>query len=203
MVYALKWFTNLFSRHRKVKCNRTQPVCGRCLKDNRQCSGEGYASRLILKDETQATINRLSKRIPTGQEQTREEIIEFGRTEWNVVGNQRLYNEVEQPYLAIFCCREMVTLRTLSWVLSEAKWHQMISEAHRSPEALLCAIRANAANYLARVSGAGVTPYRAFTEYSSALNYLQRDLYDRVKQRSSETLFTILLLGLFDVLSLE
>jgi hypothetical protein len=83
--------------------------------------------------------------------------------------------------------------------MSDAKWIDTISGAMQASEALTCAVRANAVNYLARAAGAKTTPYQAYTEYSSALCYLQRDLYHPVKQKSPETLFTVLLLGIFDV----
>ena len=85
--------------------------------------------------------------------------------------------------------------------MSDAKWVDTISGAMQASEALTCAVHANAANYLARAAGAKTTPYQAYTEYSSALSYLQRDLYHPVKQKSHETLFTVLLLGIFDVLA--
>ena len=66
-------------------------------------------------------------------------------------------------------------------------------------EALACAVRANAANYLAKAAGSQTTPHQALTQYGSALRFLQRDLYDSVKQTSNETLMTVLLLGIFDV----
>jgi hypothetical protein len=123
-----------------------------------------------------------------------EEIIK-----WNPVANQRLSNETEQLSLAVFCCQKTVTLRTLAWVMSDAKWVDTISGAMQVSKALTYAVRANAANYLAKAAGATVTPNQAFEEYGSALQCLQKDLYHPVKQKSNETLFTVLLLGIFDV----
>jgi hypothetical protein len=122
-----------------------------------------------------------------------------GRTQWYIGANQRLYNQLEHLHLAVLCCRQTVTLRTLTWVMSDAKWLEMIPKAMQLSEALTCAVRANAANYMAKAAGAITTPYQAYTEYASALKFLQRDLYHPVKQTSNETLFAVLLLGIFDV----
>ena len=83
--------------------------------------------------------------------------------------------------------------------MSETKWSEMIPKTMDKSEALTSAMRANAVNYLAREAGAVTTPYEALKQYESALHFLQMDLYHPVKQRSNETLFTVLLLGLFDV----
>lgn len=113
--------------------------------------------------------------------------------------NTRLYNAHEQLSLIVFCCKKTLTLRAFTWVMSETKWSEMIPKTMEKSQALTCAVRANAANYLAREAGAVATPYQALLQYASALSFLQRDLYHPVKQRSNETLFTVLLLGLFDV----
>jgi hypothetical protein len=110
-----------------------------------------------------------------------------------------LYNDIEQFQLAILCCRKTVGLRTLTWVVSDAQWLETLPTAMQISEALACAVRANAANYLARAAGAQTTPHQALTEYGSALRFLQRDLYNSAKQTSTETLMTVLLLGIFDV----
>jgi hypothetical protein len=83
--------------------------------------------------------------------------------------------------------------------MSDSKWHEIMSSAMQQSTALTCAIRANSEKYLASMAGAKVTPPRVFLEYQSALQFLQRDLYDSVKQKSYETLFAVLLLGIFDV----
>ena len=83
--------------------------------------------------------------------------------------------------------------------MSETKWSEMIPKTMDKSEALTSAMRANAVNYLAREAGAVTTPNEALKQYESALRFLQMDLYHPVKQRSNETLFTVLLLGLFDV----
>jgi Fungal specific transcription factor domain len=85
--------------------------------------------------------------------------------------------------------------------MSDAKWFEMILKAMESSEALTCAVHANAVNYMAKAAGAATTPHQAYTEYAYALKFLQRDLYHPVKQTSNETLFAVLLLGIFDVLS--
>ena len=113
--------------------------------------------------------------------------------------NDRLSTTYERDQLAIFCCRKTLTLRTFTWVMSETKWASMIHETMSKSRALVSAVRANAANYLGKSAGAPATPIQALTEYAAALKYLQKDLYDPVKQRSNETLFTVLLLGIFDV----
>jgi hypothetical protein len=119
---------------------------------------------------------------------------------FHVHSNGRLSESYEQLQLAIFCCRQTLTLRTFTWVMSEIKWTSMIHDTMSKSRALTSAVRANAANHLAKCAGALDTPIQALTEYAAALKYLQRDLYDPVKQRSNETLFTVLLLGIFDVL---
>jgi Fungal specific transcription factor domain len=87
--------------------------------------------------------------------------------------------------------------------MSDAKWIDTIAGAMQVSKALTCAVRANATNYLAKAAGATTTPHQAYEEYSSALRHLQRDLYHPVKQKSNETLFTVLLLGIFDVYHLK
>src|SRR5438045_7725344 len=89
-------------------------------------------------------------------------------------------------HIAVFCCRQTVTLRTMTWVMSKAQWLDEIPKAMQISEALACVVRANAVNYTA---GATETPHQAFTEYASALKFLQRDLYDSI---SYETLFAVL-----------
>src|SRR5436305_5203340 len=49
------------SRHRKIKCDAVQPVCGPCSSNARQCGGVGYFKRLIVKDETDKFINKFSR----------------------------------------------------------------------------------------------------------------------------------------------
>ena len=113
--------------------------------------------------------------------------------------NDRLSTTYQQDQLAIFCCRKTLTLRTFTWLMSETKWASMIHDTMSKSRALASAVRANAANYLGKSAGAPDTPIQALTEYAAALKYLQKDLYDPIKQRSNETLFTVLLLGIFDV----
>lgn len=207
-----------------------RPVCGQCVKADRQCRGIGFESnRLIIKDETNTILTRFSKtsrgssRAPSVPTQGIQELnsnqcsevylatpgpSSTGATiadsdeeivKWNPVANQRLSDDTEQFSIAVFCCQKTVTLRTLAWVMSDAKWIDTIAGAMQVSKALTCAVRANAANYLAKAAGATTTPYQAYEEYSSALRHLQRDLYHPVKQKSNETLFAVLLLGIFDV----
>ena len=83
--------------------------------------------------------------------------------------------------------------------MTNATWLEALPDAMQISEALTCAVRANAANYLAKAAGAQTTPHQALREYGSALKFLQRDLYNSAKQTSDETLITVLLLGIFDV----
>lgn len=83
--------------------------------------------------------------------------------------------------------------------MSNAKWVETLPNAMQRSKALTCTVRANAANYLAKAAGAQTTPHQALREYGSALEFLQRDLYNPAKQTSNETLITVLLLGIFDV----
>jgi Fungal specific transcription factor domain len=122
-------------------------------------------------------------------------------TPWYIGANQRIYNQLEQLHLSVFCCRQAATLRTFTRVMSDAKWLEMIPKAMESSEAVTYAVRANAANYMAKAAGAIKIPYQACTEYASALKFLQRDLYHPVKQTNDETLFAVLLLGVFDVMN--
>jgi Fungal specific transcription factor domain len=83
--------------------------------------------------------------------------------------------------------------------MSDDKWIDILPEMMGRSEALTSAIHANASTYLARVSGAKTTPRQALTHYAYALKELQKDLYDPLRQTSDETLFAIILLGVFDV----
>jgi hypothetical protein len=85
--------------------------------------------------------------------------------------------------------------------MSDEKWIGILPEMMDRSEALTSVIHANAANYLARARGANSTPRQALTHYSYALKELQRDLYNPIRQTSDETLFAIILLGVFDVRS--
>ena len=214
------------SRSRKVKCDNVQPVCGPCSKNGRQCGGSGYTRRLIIKDETEKLINKFTnnqrkcvegsevgpssvsteRKKDTAQKPIRNPLPVCSdprqvadRLFFCPVSNTRLYNAHEQLNLVVFCCKKTLTLRAFTWVMSETKWSEMIPKTMDKSEALTSAMRANAVNYLAREAGAVTTPYEALKQYESALHFLQMDLYHPVKQRSNETLFTVLLLGLFDV----
>jgi|SRR5271154_4290682 len=217
------------SRHRKVKCDRIKPVCGRCLQDARQCVGTGYSTRLIMVDETERIVKTYTQKntafecssdtsaqkssppspsfpFVEGQISSPEFnddqtiVSSYGRSHSSTIFlNAKLCEEILQVQLAVFCCRATVSLQTLGWVMSQDQWVDIISNGMQSSSALACAIHANAEYYLAKAAGAQVTPYGSFLQYESALRFLQRDLYDSVKQRSHETLFTVLLLGIFDV----
>ena|SRR5579859_641397 len=206
------------SRSRKIKCDIVQPVCGPCSKNGRQCGGPGYTRRLIIRDETEKWINKFSNGqlkcrtigVPEIEQVSNDITVEKGlrsvqnsdtqtATLFCPISNIRLYNAHEQLGLLVFCCKKTLTLRTFTWVMSETKWSEMIPKTMEKSQALTCTLRANAANHLAKEAGAVATPHQALTQYASALSFLQRDLYHPVKQRSDETLFTVLLLGLFDV----
>jgi hypothetical protein len=105
----------------------------------------------------------------------------------------------EQNQVALYCCRETVNLRTLSWIMSDEKWVDHLPEMMSHSNALTSVIHANAATFLAKMAGAMSTPLQALTHYIKALNELQQDLYDPIRQTSDETLFAIILLGVFDV----
>lgn len=105
----------------------------------------------------------------------------------------------EQNQVALFCCRETVNLRTLSWIMSDEKWINLLPEMMGRSEALTSVIYANAATYIAKTAGATTTPQQAVTHYLCSLRQLQQDLYSPDRQTSDETLFAIILLGVFDV----
>jgi len=105
----------------------------------------------------------------------------------------------EQNQVALYCCRETVNLRTLSWIMADEKWVDLLPEMMSRSSALTSVIYANAATYLAKVSGSKLTPKTALNHYITALGALQEDLYYPGRQTSDETLFSIILLGVFDV----
>ena len=119
--------------------------------------------------------------------------------EWFPGRKIRMTPVYEKNQVALFCCRETVNLRTLSWIMSDEKWVDLLPEMMGRSDALTSVIHANAATYLAKMAGAISTPRPALTHYAKALKELQRDLYDPVRQTSDETLFAIILLGVFDV----
>lgn len=207
------------SRQRRIRCDKVQPICGRCKKDDKQCTGAGYqGGRLIIKDETQQTIKKLrgTKEVVSDNSQgntsmenefatnTMNQVTRFQKGDiqdekWYTIANQGLYSAVEQTQFALFCCRETLTLKSLGPVMSEWSWLDGIAVSMQQSQALGCAIRANAANWLAKRSGATTVPARALAEYTSSLKWLQHDLYDPHRQKSAETLFAVVLLGLFDI----
>lgn len=226
----------LHSRQRRVKCDGVRPVCGRCLKSNRQCLGFEEPNRLILKDETDTVIKRFRKRArnsssedvssttqPNSSESTSPSTVALEHTSPIDRDNSNQTNETQYPdkddstewraavksnqisplyernQVALFCCLETVKFKTLSWVMSDNKWAELLPEMMDRSEALTSVIHANATNYLAKAGGIRTTPKQALTHYSHALRQLQRDLYDPVRQKSDETLFATILLGIFDV----
>jgi Fungal specific transcription factor domain len=226
------------SRQRRVKCDGVRPVCGRCLKGDRQCLGFNDGNRLILKDETQTVIKRFRKKsqeetpppscgdvstsefaspassyIEPNETPNNEGVAQNAQvtqymdyndsTEWLSLSKVRMAPVYEQNQVALFCCRETVNLRTLSWIMSDDKWIELLPEMMGRSEALTSVIHANASTYLAKLSGATSTPRQALTHYAYALKELQKDLYDPARQTSDETLFAIILLGVFDVRALR
>jgi hypothetical protein len=215
------------SRQRRVKCDGVRPVCGRCLKGHRQCLGFDAPNRLILKDETPTVIKRFQKRSdgydnrlcgsidsPTttdcetsvsvkndvkGVQQPIRYQDDNDTLEWFPGRKIQISPVYEQNQVALFCCRETVNLRTLSWIMSDEKWINLLPEMMGRSEALTSVIYANAATYIAKSAGATTTPRQAFTHYLCSLRGLQRDLYSPDRQTSDETLFAIILLGVFDV----
>jgi len=221
------------SRRRRIKCDGVRPVCGRCDKSNRQCLGFEEPNRLILKDETETVIKRLTKQrrrssgdssegSPTSLDSitstTSPSSVEIGapahrhpnlksdptlddlhRAEWFPIRTIQMVPAYEQNQIALHCCRETVSFRTLSWIMSDDKWIELLPKMMERSESLKAVIHANASNYLAKAAGATSTPRQALTHYAFALQELQRDLYDPVRQRSDETLFAIILLAVFDV----
>jgi len=122
-------------------------------------------------------------------------------SEWfpSITNPVRITPMYERDQVALHCCRETISLRTLSWVMSDEKWIQLLPEMMSRSESLASIIRANAATFLAKARGAKDTPQQALAHYSCALQRIQLDLYDPIRQKSDETLFAIILLGVFDV----
>lgn len=122
-----------------------------------------------------------------------------GRSEWFPIRSITMAPAYEQDQVALFCCRETVSLQTLSWVMSDDEWIEVLPQMMQRSESLKAVVHANAANYIAKAAGAKTTPRQALTHYSYALKELQTDLYDPVRQKSDETLFAIIILAIFDV----
>ena len=85
--------------------------------------------------------------------------------------------------------------------MSDEKWIQVLPEMMSRSNSLASVIHANAATYCAKAQGARKTPSQALAHYAHALRAIQQDLYDPVRQKSDETLFAIVLLGVFDVIA--
>lgn len=194
-------------------------------------------ARLILKDETQSTKERVEKktRKPSNKEicnddppsirgatpdaiQAKCSIPARNRnppsrrvnewhsdndTEWlsSITNVVRMTPSYERDQFALHCCRETISLRTLNWVMSDEKWIQLLPEMMSRSNSLASVIHANAATYLAKSRGARKTPSQALAHYVHALRGIQQDLYDPVRQKSDETLFAVVLLGVFDVIA--
>jgi len=126
---------------------------------------------------------------------------DYDSREWYPGSEIRISPAYEQNQVALFCCRETVNLKTLSWIMSDEKWINLLPDMMGRSDALTSVIYANAATYLAKRAGATVTPRQALAHYSYSLQGLQRDLYNPDRQTSDETLFAIILLGVFDVRS--
>jgi hypothetical protein len=124
-------------------------------------------------------------------------------SEWfpSITSAVRMTPVYERDQVALYCCRETISLRTLSWVMSDEKWIQLLPEMMSRSDSLASVIHANAATYLAKARGARNTPSQALAHYAHALRGVQQDLYDPIRQKSDETLFAIILLGVFDVTS--
>jgi hypothetical protein len=220
--------SHLISRSRRVKCDGVRPVCGQCMKAHRQCLGFGSPNRLILKDETQIVIKRLRKRCngssteeefcassssnadspPPSAEHEKSvsgcrQVIQYTHVnnplEWFPGSKIRMTPAYEQYQVALSCCRDTINLRTLSWIMSDEKWMDHLPEMMGCSDALTSVIYANASTYLAKMAGAISVPPQALRYYEKALKALQRDLYSPVRQTRDETLFAIILLGVFDV----
>jgi Fungal specific transcription factor domain len=140
-----------------------------------------------------------SNDVPAQKYQEFNDLQEFDNQEIIPIPQNPMMPVYEQNQVALHCCRETVNLRTLSWIMSDEKWVDLLPEMMSRSNALCSVIYANAATYLARRSGANSTPKIAINHYITALRELQLDLYDPVRQASDETLFSIILLGVFDV----
>lgn len=207
------------------------------MKSDRQCLGFNEQGRLILKDETQSTKERVEKktRKPSNKEicnddppsirgatpdviqancsiSTRNPNSQSRRAnEWHIDDNTEFLSSItnvvrmtpsyERDQFALYCCRETISLRTLNWVMSDEKWIQLLPEMMSRSNSLASVIHANAATYRAKAQGARKTPSQALAHYAHALSAIQQDLYDPVRQKSDETLFAIVLLGVFDVIA--
>ena len=119
--------------------------------------------------------------------------------EWYPGSEIQISPSFERNQVALYCCRETVNIRTLSWIMSDEKWINLLPDMMGRSDALTSVIYANAVTYLGKQAGATVTPRQALTHYAYSLHELQRDLYSPDRQTSDETLFAIVLLGVFDV----
>jgi hypothetical protein len=209
----------VISRARRIKCDGFRPVCGGCLKTHRSC-GFNSPNRLILKDETNATITRFQKRhvgcasssnidipFPSTEDEKSALVSKEVMQDIDVKDSMKSFPgskikttpAYEQNQVAWFCYRETVCVKTLSWIMSDEKWVDLLPEMMSRSEALTSVIHANAVSHLAKMKEATSTPRQALTFHTKALKELQGDLYDPIRQTSDETLFAIILLGVFEV----
>src|SRR5208282_5317468 len=65
--------------------------------------------------------------------------------EWFPGNKIRMTPVYEQNQVALHCCRETVNLRTLSWIMSDEKWVDLLPEMMGRSVALTSVIYANAA----------------------------------------------------------
>lgn len=119
--------------------------------------------------------------------------------EWYPINSFRITPTYERNQVALHCCRETVNLKTLKWIMADEKWIEILPEMMSRSESLTLVIHVNAVNYLTGVIGATSTPSQVSEYYICALRSLQKDLYDPIRQASDETLFAVVLLGVFDV----
>jgi len=93
--------------------------------------------------------------------------------EWFPGNKIQMISGYEKNQIALFCCRETVNLRTLSWIMSDEKWVDLLPEMIGRSDALTSVIHANAATYPSKMAGAISTPRQALTNYAKALKELQ------------------------------
>jgi hypothetical protein len=120
-------------------------------------------------------------------------------SQWNMVSTSALSRLYERQQVALFCCRKTINLQTQSLPMPDHAWADIVPRMMESSQALSSILTANAVNYLAKSAGAKTTPGEALNYYSLSLKVLQQDLYDPVRQKSDETLFTVIMMAIFEV----
>jgi Fungal Zn(2)-Cys(6) binuclear cluster domain/Fungal specific transcription factor domain len=161
--------------------------------------------RLIV-PETSAADDMSELMVPTGGIASPPAVKDIitpydGSTEWLPVSKSRMMPLYERGQVALYCCRETVTSRTLNWIMADEKWVGVLPDMMARSQALTSVIYANAANYFARVNGSQSPPDEVWAHYARGLKQLQKDLDHPLRQRSDETLLSIILLGVFEVVS--